>query len=134
MDPRLMIGPESPQLGTRIPLNRTNTSQTSGNNKKFIDLFNRALETPATEPIRISAHATNRLADRNIILSDELKASLNLTLNELEDRGAKDSLIITKEAAFLVNVPNRTMITAMSVDEMQDGIVTNIDSVSMKNI
>jgi flagellar operon protein len=133
MDPRLMIGPESPQLGTRLALNRTKNNSTA-NNKNFIDLFNRALETPATEPIRISAHASKRLADRNINLDDEMKASLNLTLNELSARGAKDSLIVTKEAAFLVNVPNRTMITAMSIDEMQNGIVTNIDSVSMKNI
>ena len=134
MDPRLMIGPESPQLGTRPTLNGTNKSQINGKNNNFIDLFNRALETPGTQPLRISAHATRRLEDRNINLDDDMKASLNLTLNELSARGAKDSLVITKEAAFLINVPNRTMITAMSIDEMQDGIVTNIDSVSMKSI
>ncbi len=130
MDPRLMIGPQGPQLGG-IALR--SGSKATGLNKglNFVDLFNQAL-TPANNQIRISAHAQKRLDERNITMNARLEDSLNSAINELAAKGAKDSLVITSEGAFLVNVPNRTMVTAMGLDEMRDGIVTNIDSVSMK--
>jgi flagellar operon protein len=65
-------------------------------------------------------------------MSPELESSLVNAVDKLSARGAKDSLVITDEGAFLINVPSRTMVTAMGKDEMRDGIVTNIDSVSMK--
>lgn len=131
MDPRLMIGPQGPQLGV-IALNRPKATPAANANVNFNDLFSRALNTPQTSPIRISAHAQKRLDERNISMNPALENSLNSALNELSAKGAKDSLVITGEGAFLVNVPSRTMVTAMGLDEMRDGIVTNIDSVSMK--
>lgn len=131
MDPRLMIGPQGPQLGGTAA-NRSKATPASNANVNFDDLFNRALTTPQTSPIRISAHAQKRLDERNIAMSPALENSLTNALKELSAKGAKDSLVITGEGAFLVNVPNRTMVTAMGLDEMRDGIVTNIDSVSMK--
>lgn len=128
MDPRLMIGPQGPQLGGMA----LKTNKGSLNNSlNFSDLFNQALN-PVSPQIRISAHAQKRLDERNITMNASLENSLNTALNELSAKGARDSLVITSEGAFLVNVPNRTMITAMGLDEMRDGIVTNIDSVSMK--
>lgn len=128
MDPRLMIGPQGPQLGGMAL--KTNKGSLN-NNLNFSDLFNQALN-PVSPQIRISAHAQKRLDERNITMNASLENSLNTALNELSAKGARDSLVITSEGAFLVNVPNRTMITAMGLDEMRDGIVTNIDSVSMK--
>ncbi|MDN5278477.1 MAG: hypothetical protein PWR01_2442 [Clostridiales bacterium] len=132
MDPRLMIGPQGPQLGGGIAPGRIqkNSGQQAG--ISFNDLFNNALSTPQTNQIRISAHAQKRLEERNITMSSELENSLNLALKELSAKGARDSLVLTDQGAFLMNVPNRTMVTAMGLDEMRDGIVTNIDSVSMK--
>lgn len=130
MDPRLMIGPQGPQLGGMA----LKTNKGSLNNSlNFTDLFNQALN-PVSPQIRISSHAQKRLDERNITMNASLENSLNTALNELSAKGARDSLVITSAGAFLVNVPNRTMITAMGLDEMRDGIVTNIDSVSMKYI
>ena len=131
MDPRLMIGPQGPQLGgislTRTP-NKTNKQQAN-----FGDLFQKTFGGPSqNDDLHISAHAQKRLTDRNIPMDNNLKNSLSNAMNELSEKGAKDSLVITKEGAFLVNVPNRTLVTAMDHTEMRDGIVTNIDSVSMK--
>lgn len=132
MDPRLMIGPQGPQLGG-IALKNTGAKARPGNGLDFTNLFNQALK-PVSPQLRISAHAQKRLDERNIAMNASLENSLNSALNELSAKGARDSLVITGEGAFLVNVPNRTMITAMGLDEMRDGIVTNIDSVSMKYI
>ena len=37
-------------------------------------------------------------------------------------------MIISSQAAFIVNVTNNTVITSMSGAEMRDNIFTNIDS------
>ena len=65
-------------------------------------------------------------------MNPALENSLNRAFAELETKGARDSLVITREGAFVVNVPSRTLVTAMGIDEMRNGMVTNIDSVSMK--
>lgn len=65
-------------------------------------------------------------------LTGELKVSLDEAFNELSAKGAKNSLVLTNEGAFVVNVPNRTLVTAIGLEEMRSGIVTNIDSVNMK--
>lgn len=132
MDPRLMIGPQGPQLGG-IALKSTRPASPNGSSGlSFNDLFNQIIRPPQAEGLRISAHAQKRLDERNIVMNEALENSISKAINELAGKGAKDSLIVTREAAFLVNVPNRTVVTAMGLDEMRDGIVTNIDSVSMK--
>ncbi len=132
MDPRLMIGPHGPQL-TGIPLAKPETAKTGQQNGvSFNELFQKVFQAPETSQFRISAHAQKRLSERNITMDSSLKSNLNKAFSELEAKGAKDSLVVTREGAFVVNVPSRTLVTAMGIDEMRNGIVTNIDSVSMK--
>ena len=42
--------------------------------------------------------------------------------------GAKESLILTDKAAFVVSVKNNTVITAVDRDSMKENVFTNIDS------
>lgn len=132
MDPRLMIGPHGPQL-TGIALKKPQPSQTGNSNGlNFNELFQKAFQEPSDNQFRISAHAQKRLSERNITMDQNLEKSLKSAFKELEAKGARDSLVVTREGAFVVNVPSRTLVTAMGIDEMKNGIVTNIDSVSMK--
>lgn len=132
MDPRLMIGPHGPQL-TGIALKKPEGAQNAKpNGLNFNELFQKALQEPADNQFRISAHAQKRLSERNITMSQALESNLKNAFSELESRGARDSLVVTREGAFVVNVPSRTLVTAIGLDEMKNGIVTNIDSVSMK--
>lgn len=132
MDLRLIVGSQGLRFGdAALKRNSGNVGQSDALN--FSDLFSQAIKLVSPQPqIKISAHAQKRLDERNITMTADLKSSLNSALNELSAKGARDSLVITREAAFLLNVPNRTMITVMRPDEMRNGIVTNIDSVSMK--
>lgn len=132
MDPRLMIGPSGPQLGgvQGNLLNSLKKAEKSG--QSFAGMLQNSLARPSTQEIRISAHAQRRMNERNIEMSSELKSALNDAIDSLNKKGARDSLVVTDKGAFLVNVPNRTLVTAMGKDEMRDGIVTQIDSVSMK--
>lgn len=131
MDPRLMIGPRGPQL-TGVATGNGSKQNVGNQGAVFGDLFQQALKPETDNELRISAHANKRLNERNIDMSPALEMSLNKAISELQHKGARDSLIVTNEGAFVVNVPNRTLITAMSTEEMRDGIVTNIDSVNMK--
>lgn len=137
MDPRLMIGSRGPQLrGLSNNPNLSNLSSGKTNNKQgltFEDLLNGVMnDSSNNEEFHISSHAQKRLAERNITMDSNLKNSLSEAFSELEAKGAKDSLVLTREGAFVVNVPSRTLVTAMGINEMRNGIVTNIDSVNMK--
>ena len=59
---------------------------------------------------------------------EELMADMNAAAGKARMKGAKDVVMIGKDAAFIVNVPNNMVVTAMSSEEMKENIFTNIDS------
>lgn len=80
-----------------------------------------------TENLKFSKHATVRLADRNIELSSEQLERLNDGARKAELKGIRDSLVIVDELAFIVNVPNHTVVTAMDSTETNENVFTNIN-------
>ncbi|MCU7496579.1 MAG: flagellar protein [Ignavibacteria bacterium] len=80
------------------------------------------------EKIKFSSHATKRLEARNIQLSETELNKLQDAVEKAEMKGAKDSLVMMDKTAFIVNVPNKTVVTAMQLGD-NDNIFTNIDSV-----
>jgi flagellar operon protein len=78
--------------------------------------------------LRFSAHAETRMASRNITLTPELMGKLEKAVSGAATKGARDSLIIMKNCAFIVNIPNRTVVTAMDGENLKENIFTNIDS------
>lgn len=85
--------------------------------------------TEELEKLKFSSHATKRLESRNIQLSEGELEKLQNAVERAEMKGAKDSLVLMDKTAFIVNVPNKTVVTAMQVDESNENIFTNIDSV-----
>lgn len=79
------------------------------------------------EELKFSRHATVRLADRNIELSSEQLERLNDGAKKAEQKGIKDSLVIVDKLAFIVNIPNRTVVTAMDSTETNENVFTNIN-------
>lgn len=77
--------------------------------------------------LRFSKHATNRLADRSITLSDNQINRLSEGARKAGEKGIKESLVMVDQIAFIVNVPNQTVITAMDRTETNGNIFTNID-------
>jgi flagellar operon protein len=55
-------------------------------------------------------------------------AKIESAIDKAAAKGAKDSLILFKDMAFIVNVKNRTIVTAMEGSSMQDNVFTQIDS------
>lgn len=77
--------------------------------------------------LRFSKHAANRLNDRNIILSDSQIERLSDGTRKADEKGIQESLVIVDELAFIVNIPNKTVITAMDQNETSENVFTNID-------
>ena len=64
---------------------------------------------------------------RNIELTREQMERLNQGKIEAGEKGIKDSLILIDQLAFIVNVPNNTVVTAMDQTENNNNVFTNID-------
>ena len=77
--------------------------------------------------IKFSKHAELRLHMRNITLSPAQKQKIEEAVNKASEKGIKDSLVLMDDVAFVVNVKNRTVITAVSSNELKDNVFTNID-------
>ncbi|MCM1089676.1 MAG: flagellar protein [Butyrivibrio sp.] len=84
-------------------------------------------EAGRTEELRFSKHASGRLADRGIELSNGQLERLSDGVRKAGQKGIKDSLVIVDELAFIVNVPNNTVVTAMNSTETDDNVFTNIN-------
>lgn len=78
--------------------------------------------------LQFSKHAEKRLLSRNLELSQVDRAKLQDAVSSLEKKGARDSLVLMGEKAFIVNVPSKTVITALTKEQMKEQIFTNIDS------
>ncbi|MDQ7817311.1 MAG: TIGR02530 family flagellar biosynthesis protein [Melioribacteraceae bacterium] len=81
------------------------------------------------EKVKFSNHAIKRLESRNIQLSDSDLEKIQSAVEKAEMKGAKDSLVMMENTAFIVNIPNKTVVTAMEVSGTNENVFTNIDSV-----
>lgn len=98
--------------------------ETGVSNGAFNDLFQRELEK-----LKFSSHASKRLESRNIELNEMAMDKLQEAVQKAEMKGAKDSLVMMDNTAFIVNIPNKTVVTAIPVEEGGENVFTNIDSV-----
>ncbi|MBE5909791.1 TIGR02530 family flagellar biosynthesis protein [Pseudobutyrivibrio sp.] len=95
------------------------------NGASFEDIFKQKLQ--ATSELKFSKHATQRLDDRNIELTEEQSQRLSEGVQKASAKGITDSLVLVDTLAFIVNVPNQTVVTAMDQTESDENIFTNID-------
>lgn len=81
-----------------------------------------------TKELKFSKHAKERVQERGIEVTPSLISEIEKAVDKAREKGAKDLAVIGKDQAFIVNVPNNTVITAMSYLELKNNIFTNIDS------
>jgi flagellar operon protein len=78
--------------------------------------------------LKFSRHASARMQSRGIELSEEELEKLQNAVDALDRRGAKESLVLLGDRAYVVGVPNKTVITVVDRAEALGTIFTNIDS------
>ena len=99
----------------------------SGDQTSFKDILDRANEQTAQGSVKFSKHASDRLATRDITLDEAQIDRLNEGIARAEMKGIKESLMIMDKLAFIVNVPNNTVITALDPSVSSEQVFTNID-------
>lgn len=109
------------------PPNKTETDRTTDGLSFQEVLQQKTLRSAESTELRFSKHAAVRLADRNIELSTEQLARLNDGAKKAGQKGIRDSLVIVDELAFIVNVPNHMVVTAMDSTETNENVFTNIN-------
>ena len=79
--------------------------------------------------LKFSAHARQRLQTRSIQLDKGDVERIGHAVDQADQKGSKESLILVDDLAFLVSVKNRTVITAVDNSGAKGNVFTNIDSV-----
>lgn len=93
----------------------------------FGDILKKKQSVDESSILKFSKHASMRLQSRNIELSTEQKERLETAAEKAEAKGMRESLVIVDSYSFIVNVPNKTVVTAMDQTESEENIYTNID-------
>lgn len=109
-----------------IPIDQKSGKEIPNNSsaENFESIFQQELTK-----VKFSNHAMKRLEERNINLSNSEMLKINTAVERAELKGSKDSLVMMNSTAFIVNIPNKTVITALPVDGYNENVFTNIDSV-----
>lgn len=101
-------------------------------NVKNRDEFKKILEGHVSKTedhgIKLSTHAAKRLQERNLEVDGAEFLKLKNAIGQLKNKGGKDSLVITEKAAYIVDVNNSKIVTAMDKNNMKENVFTKIDS------
>lgn len=104
-------------------LQRTLESHQAGDSPSFAKVLSQ------TQQVRFSNHAQQRLEKRHLQLSEENVSRLAEAIDKAEKRGGKSSLVLVDDLAFIVNVRDRLVVTALDASQRGEGVFTQIDSV-----
>ena len=106
--------------------NKSHPSVNGTQTKSFQEILETS-QQKASEEVKFSKHAAGRLADRNIELTKGQMERLQEGAQRAQQKGIKESLVIVDQLAFIVNIPNNTVVTAMNQNDAAENVFTNID-------
>lgn len=117
--------PINPNLLNKVSKIEPNINNVT-KNQNIDTSFKNILEKQAQNSnLSFSKHASMRLNDRNLSLSNAQIERVENGIKKAEQKGIKDSLVLVDNIALLVNIKNKTVVTA--IDNNSEKIYTNID-------
>ncbi|MDO5157003.1 MAG: TIGR02530 family flagellar biosynthesis protein [Eubacteriales bacterium] len=97
-------------------------------NTSFAQALERASEqSTGMSGVMFSKHASERLNSRNINLNEAQIERLNKGVTQAKEKSIQESLVMMDNLAFIVNVKNNMVITAMDQNSNDNNVFTNID-------
>lgn len=117
------------QVNSRVVNNHNVTGQNYNNRFNRGIEFGKVLEQVQRQnDLKISAHAMDRLNERNIKITDTDMTKLKDAVDNIRNKGGKEALILYNNVAFIASIRNNTIITAVDSQNMKENVFTNIDS------
>lgn len=93
------------------------------------DSFQKVLDQKIKDKkVQFSKHAAERMVRRSIELDNKDLERLDDAVQKAAAKGARESLVVLGDNAYVVSVKNQTVITALDGDSMRENVFTNIDS------
>ncbi len=111
------------QMQELLNNNRSRNNVTVAPGTSFEEML--ALKREAVNTVKFSKHASERLFDRDIDLSEEQMKRLNDGVKQAGQKGINESLVMVDDIAFIVNIKNNTVVTAVTGDDSK--VFSNID-------
>ncbi|MBK26457.1 MAG: flagellar protein [Halobacteriovorax sp.] len=121
-----------PQVN-KVSTKKSENLKSPNSNKpdEFQNLLNKTLEPQKEQALEISKHAAKRLEERDLKMDTNEFFKLQDAVKKLKQKGGRDSLVITDKAAYIVDVNNNRVVTAIDKAEMAENVFTKIDSTLM---
>ena len=83
----------------------------------------------AADGLLMSRHAQKRIDRRDLDLDGARLERLNTAVTSAAQKGARQSVVMLDGLAVVVNIRDRTVVTAMDTEGGRQRVFTNIDSV-----
>lgn len=130
--------PSSNSIAKQNIIDKNKTNSINSTEKDFLKVLQDSEQKKAktldqqndpdsTSPV-FSSHALKRIQERSISMDGPEFTKLKLALQKLENKGGQDSLVITDKAAYILDVGNKKVVTAMNKKELAENVFTKIDS------
>jgi len=100
----------------------------AGETSEFKNLLGELEAKPLHGGIELSSHAAKRLAERKIDFNGEEYTKVKNAMSKLKEKGSQNSLIVSDKAAYIVDIKNNKVITAVDKGSMAENVFTKIDS------
>jgi flagellar operon protein len=100
-----------------------------GANLNPVQSFERILNERLSQnrPVTFSKHALSRTEQRGIALGAAELQKLDTALARAGEKGLSDALVYMNETAFIVNVPQKVVVTVVEKAQQDAQVFTNID-------
>lgn len=125
---KIGINPSIPKINES---NLAKVSPQKGVGSEKASPFSDLLIDKMGEELRFSQHAVKRMESRGIDLSSDDLLKMQDAVKKAQEKGSKESLILSDKGAFVVSVKNNTVITAIDKGSLKENVFTNIDSTIM---
>jgi flagellar operon protein len=121
-------GQKKVDVSNRLPKNEKGSEF-----KNLLNEIDGGGQKPIHGGINLSTHAAKRLEERQIDFNGEEYLKVKEAITRLKAKGGKDSLVITEKAAYIVDVANERVVTAVDKMSMNENVFTKIDSTVFMN-
>lgn len=120
--------PSIDQMANQYLNHKTVSDTKKTENVSFSDILTQKQDARIESgELRFSKHALLRLSNRGLSLTDEQMTRLEEGKQKASQKGINESLVLVDDLAFIVNIKNNTVVTALDSKKAEESVYTNID-------